>query len=170
MNPTVPKVLLVDDAPSVLRGISNWLTQAGFAVQPAANGLDALKSLERECPDFLIADWKMPHLGGLELCRRMRRLQLPHYVYTLILTGKSSSHEMIAGLENGVDEFLTKPVSKGLLLARLQAGMRVVEMERRLNSMANTDGLTGLMTQRMFYEILQKEWCVPNARICRSPA
>jgi diguanylate cyclase (GGDEF)-like protein len=88
----------------------------------------------------------------------MRQLSLPHYVYTLILTGNSSAAEMIIGLENGADEFLTKPLSQELLLARLRAAARVVTLERRLNLMANTDRLTGLMTQGSFYDALQKEW------------
>jgi diguanylate cyclase (GGDEF)-like protein len=69
---------------------------------------------------------------------------------------------MILGLENGADEFLTKPISKALLIARLRAGTRVVKLERRLSLMANTDGLTGLMTHRAFHEILQKEWARSN--------
>jgi two-component system, cell cycle response regulator len=158
MVPTVSKVLLVDDDPTLRRILSIWLQQAGFTVQTAADGLEALKSIERNCPDFLISDWRMPRLDGMELCRQMRQLPLPHYLYTLILSGEDSSQMMVAGLENGADEFLTKPITKELLLARLRAATRVVEMERRLSAMANTDGLTGLMTQRMFYEILQKEW------------
>ena len=158
MDSIPSKVLVVDDDPSMLRMMSIWLKRAGFKVQVAADGLEALQSIERECPDFLIADWAMPRLDGLELCRQVRQLELPHYVYTLILSGNASPKEMIVGLENGADEFLTKPISKALLLARLQAAMRVVELERRLSLMANTDGLTGLMTQRMFYDILQKEW------------
>ncbi len=158
MDLAATKVLLVDDDPSLLRMVSTWLLQAGFEAQTAADGLEALRAIECECPDFLIADEKMPLLDGLELCRRMRRLQLPHYVYTLILTSNPSANEMIACLESGADEFLAKPISKELLLARLRAGTRMVELERRLSLMANTDGLTGLMTQRMFYEILQKEW------------
>jgi two-component system, cell cycle response regulator len=158
MAPVVSKVLLVDDDPALLRLVSTWLEQAGFAVQVAADGLDALRSIQRDCPDILIVDWVMPRLDGLNLCRRMRQLALPHYVYTLILTAHASLDSMIVGLESGADEFLTKPVSKEILLARLRAGTRVVELERRLNLTANTDGLTGLMTQRMFYEILQMEW------------
>lgn len=158
MDSLASKVLLVDDDPSMLRLVSVWLMNAGFEVKTTADGLEALQAIERECPDFLIADWKMPHLDGMELCRRMRQLQLPHYLYTLILTGNPSPDAMIVGLENGADEFLLKPISKELLLARLRAGTRVIELERRLNQTANTDGLTGLMTQRMFYEILQKEW------------
>ncbi len=152
------KVLLVDDDPQILRLLSHWLKQAGYEVQVAEDGLRALQSIERECPDFLITDWLMPNINGLELCRQIRQLQLPHYVYTVILSGKSSASELITGLENGADEYLCKPVSQGELLARLWAGARFLEQERRLNTLAHTDGLTGLMTQRSFYDILQKEW------------
>jgi two-component system, cell cycle response regulator len=162
MDPAASKVLLVDDDPATLRVISIWLLHAGFKVETAPDGIEALQLIERECPDFLIADLKMPHMGGLELLRRMRQLELPHYVYTLILTGNSSPDEMIAGLDGGADEFLTKPVSKGLLLARIRSGSRMLELERRLSAMANTDGLTGLMTQRSFYDVLQKEWARAN--------
>jgi len=158
MDRIAANVLLVDDDPSLLRTISSWLEPAGFTVRTASDGIEALDCVERECPDFLIADWNLPRLSGMELCRRMRQLALPHYVYTLMLTGDLSPGEMICGLENGADEFLSKPVSEGLLLARLRAGTRVVELERRLSSMAHSDGLTGLMTQRMFFELLQKEW------------
>jgi two-component system, cell cycle response regulator len=158
MSAAVYKVLLVDDDPSMLRLISHWLKQAGYVVQVVSDGLQALESIKRDCPDILITDWEMPFVNGLELCRQMRQLKLPHYVYALILTSKSAATEMIAGLENGADEFLSKPLLRAELEARLRAGTRVVELERRLNITASTDGLTGLMTQRIFYEILQKEW------------
>ncbi len=95
----------------------------------------------------------MPRINGLELCRRVREMVLPHYVYILFLTVKATSAEMIAGLEVGADDFLSKPVSQGELLARMRSGSRVLELERRLSLMAHTDSLTGLMTQRSFYEV-----------------
>jgi diguanylate cyclase (GGDEF)-like protein len=114
--------------------------------------------IEADCPDFVITDWEMPNMDGLELCRRVRNLTLPHYVFIMFLTVKSASQEMIAGLEIGADEFLCKPVYQEELLARMRAGSRVLELERRLSLLAHTDPLTGLMTQRTFYEILEKEW------------
>ena len=158
MNPTDSKVLLVDDDAAILRLLSTWLQQAGYAVRCAGDGRQALAAIEAECPDFLVTDWEMPNIDGLELCQRVRRLQLPHYVYILFLTVKSASEDMIEGLEVGADDFLSKPASRGELLARMRAGARVIELERRLSLMARTDPLTGLMTRRTFYEALEREW------------
>ena len=100
----------------------------------------------------------MPRVNGLELCRKIRGLALPHYVYTVFLSAKTGAAEMIAGLESGADDFLSKPVAEGELLARLQSGARVLEFERDLSLMAHTDFLSGLPTQRTFFDALQKEW------------
>ena len=152
------KVLVGDDDPAILRLVSRWLQKAGYPTRTALDGQEALDLIESECPDFVITDWEMPRVNGLELCRRVRDMALPHYVYILFVTVRTARAEMIAGLEVGADDFLAKPVSEAELLARMRSGSRVLELERRLGLMARTDGLTGLMTQRSFYESLAKEW------------
>lgn len=158
MDAAESKVLLVDDDPAILRLLSKWLEQAGYVVQCAGDGRQALAAIEAECPDFLVTDWEMPHVDGIELCRRVRQLKLPHYVYILFLTVKSASEEMIEALEIGADDFLSKPAAREELVARMRSGARVIELERRLSQTACTDPLTGLMTRRAFYESLEKEW------------
>jgi len=158
MSPADYKVLLVDDDPAMLRLLSRWLQKAGYPLRTVADGQEALEAVELECPDFVITDWEMPHVSGLELCRRLRQMILPHYVYIIFLTVRTGAGEMITGLENGADDFLTKPVSEEELLARMKSSARVLDLERRLNVMAQTDALTGLLTQRAFYESLEKEW------------
>jgi len=153
-----PRVLLVDDDPAMLRIVSKWLERSGYQVETVGDGQQALAALEGECPDFLITDWEMPHLDGLELCRRVRAMDLPHYVYILFLTVKADRAEKIAGLEVGADDFLRKPIDQGELLARLRAGSRILDLERRLSDMARTDPLTGLLTRRSFFDALAKEW------------
>ena len=159
MNPAKSKVLLVDDDPAMLRILSRWLESDGYVVQQAGDGVQALRTIEADCPEFLVTDWEMPNMNGLELCRRVRGLNLSHYIYILFLTVKSTTEEMIAGLEMGADDFLSKPVYQEELLARMRAGSRVVELEQCLRHMARTDPLTGLITQRVFYECLEAEWC-----------
>jgi diguanylate cyclase (GGDEF)-like protein len=140
------------------RLLCKWLQRAGYPVRAAFDGQEALDAIEADCPDFLITDWEMPRINGLELCRKIRDMSLPHYIYTVFLTAKTGAAEMIDGLESGADDFLSKPVSEAELLARLQSGSRVLELERELSLMAHTDFLTGLVTQRTFYEALDKEW------------
>lgn len=159
------KVLLGDDDPAMLRLLSRWLEKAGYPTRIAADGQEALDAIEADCPDFVITDWEMPRINGLELCRRIREMKLPHYVYILFLTVRTAPDEMIAGLEIGADDFLSKPVSQGELLARMRSGSRVLALERRLSLMARTDSLTGLLTQRSFYESLAKEWH-RSRRVC----
>ncbi|MGQ9576126.1 MAG: diguanylate cyclase [Thermoguttaceae bacterium] len=151
-------VLLVDDDPAMLRLVSKWLIGAGYQVESVGDGHQALIALERHCPDFLITDWDMPNMDGLELCRRVRQLELPHYVYVLFLTVKSAPQEVVAGLEVGADDFLPKPIDQAELLARLRAGSRVLALERRLSQMARTDPLTGLLSRRTFFDVLAREW------------
>ena len=156
------KVVVVDDDSSILRLLSRALETAGYSVRQSLDGADALRQIEDDCPDFVITDLDMPRLGGLDLCRRLRMVSLPHYVYVIILTGKSSGGASIAGLEAGADDFLTKPISRDELLARLHAGRRVLELERRLLELAQNDPLTDIPARRAFREHLDREFARAN--------
>jgi len=158
MSSYTPNLLVVDDDPAMRRILTAWLEKAGYRVEQAHSGEEALATIEAECPDFLITDWEMPKLDGLDLCRKVRSLNLPHYIYILFLTVKSASDEMVAGLEAGADDFLTKPVHQSGLLARIRAGSRVLALQQRLSRMAKTDPLTGLLTQRTLFESLEREF------------
>ena len=116
------KVLVGDDDPAMLRLLSRWLENAGYPTRTVTDGQKVLEATELECPDFVITDWEMPRITGLELCRRLREMVLPHYVYILFLTVKATSEEMIAALDVGANNFLRKPVSQGELLARMRSG------------------------------------------------
>lgn len=151
------KVLLVDDDPAILRLLESKLTRAGYRVRTAEDGITALRLIDEECPAFVITDWIMPGVSGPELCKAIRALDLRNYIYLIMLTGKSSSEDLIAALESGADDFINKPLSLEVLLARLHAGSRVIELERRLKHVAQTDPLTGVLTRRAFFEQFERE-------------
>jgi sigma-B regulation protein RsbU (phosphoserine phosphatase) len=153
-----PKVLIVDDDPAMTRLLSKWLEKAGYEVKCVYDGREATFAIEEECPNVLITDWEMPDMDGLELCRWLRNQQLPHYVYTLFVTARTCTEDMVKGLIAGADDFLKKPIDKGELIARVQAGRRVIDLERRLSQVAKYDSLTGLTTQGTFFDELQREW------------
>ena len=158
MQYTDAKLLLVDDEPGILRLLSRWLQNAGYSLRMATDGQDALAAIEQECPDLVITDWEMPRLDGLQLCRRIREMDPPHYVYVIFLSVRTGPDESVAALELGADDFVAKPVRQGELLARVRAGARLVALERRLSQLTNCDPLTGLMTRRAFDDCLEKEW------------
>ena len=153
-----PKILVVDDDPAMLRLVTKWLQCDGYPVNQAGNGVEAMVAIEASCPDMLITDWNMPQMDGMELCERVRSLRLPNYVYILFLTVRSDENELVKGLDVGADEFLSKPINREELLARVRAGERIVALERRLSQMARTDELTGLRTRRSLHDIFDKEW------------
>ncbi len=158
MNPSFQNVLLVDDDPGTLASLSRILKPAGFHVRVASHGAAALQAVRQECPYFIITDWIMSPMDGIEFCHQLRRGNLPHYVYVVLLTVKGQPDDTITGLNAGADDFLIKPVNQGELLARLQAGSRVLELENRINRYACCDPLTGVLNRRSFQEILKNEW------------
>jgi diguanylate cyclase (GGDEF)-like protein len=157
--PTEPtKVLLVDDDPAMLRLLAKWLEAEGYEVLRAGDGRAAMEMIEAEHPRLLVTDWEMPNLNGLELCRWVRSQNFGHYLYTIFITVRTESADMLKGLEAGADDFLKKPVDRNELLARIRAGSRVMELEQRLSLLANTDGMTGLSTRRVLFDDLKREW------------
>lgn len=158
MQETPIKVLLVDDDRSLLRLNAHWLQNAGYVVAPAESAAKALSIIEMSCPDIILTDWHMPGMDGLELCRTVRAMRLPHYVFLIVLTASAETHDMVHGIEIGADDFLTKPITQGELLARMHAATRIVRLEKSLSKRARTDALTGLLTQRAFYEAASKEF------------
>jgi two-component system phosphate regulon response regulator PhoB len=118
------RVLVVDDEPDLLELVRVNLAQAGFAVDTAASGRDALDQLQRFPPDLLILDLMLPDVSGTEICRRIRAdadlAQLP----IIMLTAKADEVDRIVGLELGADDYVTKPFSPRELTLRVQAVMR----------------------------------------------
>lgn len=152
-----PLVLIVDDDPDILSLLTKWLEIAGYPVVQACDGKRAMEAIQTQSPKIVITDWEMPEMDGLQLCRWLRQQELPNYIYTLFLTVRGSSADMIQGLEAGADDFLKKPVDREELLARLRASERVLDLERRLTLLARTDPLTGINSRRAFMERCSQE-------------
>ncbi len=128
----IQKVLVVDDSRLQRRILTSSLKRWGYDVREAATGADAL-SMCLECPpDLILSDWMMPGMTGLEFCRAFRDMTRDSYGYFILLTSKSEKNEVALGLDNGADDYLTKPVNPAELRARISAGERILRMEREL--------------------------------------
>jgi PAS domain S-box-containing protein len=126
------KVLLADDDRVLQTLLQRILVRWGYQPLATADGDEAWRQLSSETgPRIAILDWVMPKTTGLELCRKVRSANLPHYVYIILLTGKTAIHDLVAGLEAGADDYLAKPVNLDELSLRLRAGCRVLESEWR---------------------------------------
>ncbi len=126
------KILLVDDAEDIRSYISNILENWGYTVEIAKNGHEALKIIQQMDIQLVISDWIMPEMSGLQLCKELRSSDLGHYVYLIVLTGKSKSDDLVEGLSAGADDFISKPIHIEILKARINAAVRIIDMENKL--------------------------------------
>lgn len=114
------------------RILSAQLSRSGYDVLEAGSGEEALEICLRCEPDFVLSDWVMPGLSGIEFCQAFRQMHRSGYGYFILLTSKTEKNEVAEGLRSGADDFLAKPVSGDELRARLAAGERILTMEREL--------------------------------------
>jgi putative two-component system response regulator len=126
------RILIADDDDIALVLLEDVLGEAGHEVLTASTGVEALELLRsRECR-LVIADWEMPQMTGLDLCRAVRAADwIGNYVYFILLTGHDSRESKLAGLSAGADDFITKPFDPEELLVRVRAGERIVGLETR---------------------------------------
>jgi len=115
------RVLVVDDEPQILRGLSASLRAAGYQVETAGGGSEALEAAALRPPDAVVLDLRLPDLSGVEVCRRLREWsQVP----VVVVSALDGEEEKIAALDAGADDYVTKPYAVGELLARLRAALR----------------------------------------------
>jgi sigma-B regulation protein RsbU (phosphoserine phosphatase) len=131
-TPSIRRVLVVDDSPMQRRILAGPLTRAGYEVIEVDCGDAALDICRNGGIDLIISDWMMPGMDGPEFCRAFRALGQTDYAYFILLTSKSDKDAIAHGLDAGADDFLTKPVSWDEMRARINAGERILEMQREL--------------------------------------
>jgi sigma-B regulation protein RsbU (phosphoserine phosphatase) len=126
-------VLLADDDKLTLNVLNDVLTRAGYAVITATDGEQAWRKLQEGNPQVAILDWIMPGMEGVEICRRAHADPKFANCYFILLTGKSSTEDLVAGLQSGASDYLRKPFEETELLARVEVGVRFMELQTKLN-------------------------------------
>ena len=172
------RILAVDDDPVSLRLLEHHLVRDGHHVTKATNGIEALEVALQGDPQMVVTDWMMPEMDGIELCKALRRTSVGQGMYTLILTGREEESRVVEAFDAGADEFVTKPFNPKILLARVRAGQRLIELReqtevdrrdrerqvaemavlnRKLKAAAMTDVLTRLPNRRYAMKRLEQE-------------
>jgi len=123
-NQTKAPVLVIDDEESIVDLIRLGLKYEGFEVVDASDGEEGIAAAQRTNPVFIILDWMLPDMDGLEVCRRLRSNPTTHDIPILLLTAKDEVGSRVEGLNTGADDYLTKPFSFEELVARIRAILR----------------------------------------------
>ena len=123
-NRTTPPVLVIDDEESIVDLIKLGLKYEGFEVVAASDGEEGIAAAQRTNPVFIILDWMLPDMDGLEVCRRLRSNPTTVDIPILLLTAKDEVGSRVEGLNTGADDYLTKPFSFEELVARIRTILR----------------------------------------------
>jgi two-component system, cell cycle response regulator len=159
------RVLIADDDVVSRHVLEVTLKRWGYEVVSACDGAQAWDILEQPSPPPIgILDWMMPGMTGLDVCRRVRAKAREPYTYLLLLTSRNQKEDLIAGMESGADDYITKPFDQHELQVRLRAGHRIVELQAELLAareelieQATHDSLTRAWNRPTIYDILHRE-------------
>ena len=173
------RILVVDDDKAVTDYLKKLLTRHGHTVFLAEDGQEGLEKVLEHNPQLVISDWVMPTMDGIAFCKSLRTTRDGRGLYFIILTALADEDRLVEAFEAGVDDYLVKPYSVKVLMARLRAGQRVIQLKeeisrereevRRIASelavtnhslqrLALTDPLTLLPNRRYGMDSLEQEW------------
>jgi len=160
------RILLADDSRTSRKYLSRTLESWGYEVVQCADGREAYDALRADdAPGMAILDWIMPEMDGIDVCRRIRAEEAEEqHTFIYLLSARTSDEDVLAGLEAGADDYLTKPANLVQLRVRLRNGARVVQMHQQLHeareslrTQAMRDPLTEVWNRRAFDEIAEAQ-------------
>ncbi len=132
-NETRGKILVVDDSTVYLQMLSHLLTRQGYAVSAAEDGPSALTAIGIEPPELIILDIILPGMDGYEVCRRLKEDKRMRDIPVIFLTGLGEQADKVKGLSMGAVDYITKPIQKEEVLARVQTHLTIRKLQKRLS-------------------------------------
>jgi sigma-B regulation protein RsbU (phosphoserine phosphatase) len=160
------KLVVADDDPVARRLLEGLLGTLGFDVVSAKDGLQALELLTgADPPPLAILDWMMPGMTGIDVCRTLRERAPAAHTYVLIVTSREQTEDLVAALDAGADDYVTKPFQVEELKARVGVGLRVASLQRRLadrvaeleHALAHVTRLQGLLPICMYCKKIRND-------------
>ena len=133
---TPPRILVADDNPANVDILQTRLAVHGYEIVTASDGEEALAVAREKQPDLILLDVMMPRMDGLEVCRRLKADTALPFIPIILVTAKADSKDIVAGLEAGGDEYLTKPVDQGALVARVKSMLRIKALHDTVHEQA----------------------------------
>ena len=125
-------LLIVEDDPVSRTLLEKRFTSWGLSFVSSPDGAAAWDAFEATEINFVITDWMMPEMDGLDLVRRIRRARRPYYTYIILLTARTDKADLVRAMAAGADDYVTKPFDRAELQVRVQAGLRVLALEEKL--------------------------------------
>ncbi len=161
------KVLVADDSLTNLMIVRKYIETAGHEVTAVEDGLQAVKMFKELKPDLVILDVMMPNMDGFEAAIRIRSIcdRQKTWIPIIFLTAMNQDEDLAKGIESGGDDYLTKPISRIVLNAKLKAMERIAQMRQELSQvnhelkqLSELDGLTGIANRRRFDDYFEREF------------
>lgn len=151
------RILLVDDDVAIIKTMARMLAGIG-EIQIACSGFDAMRIIRETPPSLVLLDAEMPGMSGFQVCELLKADPSLADIPVIFVTSHGDSSVEVAGFEIGAVDFISKPVSPPLLLARVKTQLRIKQLGDELRRTANTDGLTQVANRRSFDETFRREW------------
>ena len=131
------EVLVVEDSKVFASFFIKVFHEWHYPCKVIADGDEAWSCIRQNPPKILILDWNLPGLDGISICRKLRQLELKHYVYVIMLTSNASLEHAVTGFDAGADDYITKPFKAPILKAKLKVASRLIDLEENLRGQAN---------------------------------
>lgn len=152
-----PDILIVDDSPAIIQVMANILSKVA-RLRFATSGPAALALARDAMPDLILLDAEMPGMNGYEVCEALKDDPELQEIPVIFVTSHSDAEFEVRGLEIGAADFIAKPVSEPLLVARVRTQLRMKRLNDELRHVATVDPLTEVANRRAFEDALQREW------------
>lgn len=152
-----PFILIVDDNPTNLHVLANTLGEE-YEVLVATNGIRALEIANDNELDLILLDIMMPDMSGFEVCSRLKSQEQTKLVPVIFVTALNDIESEVKGLEMGAVDFINKPISQPVVIARVANHIKLYQQTKILNELARLDGLTNLANRREYDQQIRREW------------
>jgi len=149
------KILLVDDEPDIIEFLKYNLQKEGFEIHTASNGRDAVNKAERIQPHLILLDVMMPDMDGIETCQELRKNPNTKNVLVAFLTARGEDYSQVAGFEAGGDDYIHKPIKPRVLVSRIKAILRRVDVEISDKSEKKENNESSIIIDKERYIVIQ---------------